>query len=132
MTLTRAVRAAFEHRVRETSGLTFARARLLATIGHDEGASQTQLASTLGIETPTLKRQLDALEQLGLAERRAMTEDARKYAVYLTEKARIEPLLNFRSEVETEITHGISQEDLATTRRVLAQMAENAKRLKQP
>jgi MarR family transcriptional regulator for hemolysin len=128
--LTRSVRAAFEQRVQQTRGLTYARARLLLMIGHNEGASQSELASLLGIETPTLKRQLDALEAEGLAERRPLAEDARKYAIHLTNADRIEPLLGFRAEVGAALAEGVSAEDLATTQRVLAQMAANAEKLK--
>ena len=128
--LTRAVRTAFEQRVLQTQGLTFARARLLAVIGHNEGASQAELAALLGIETPTLKRQLDALESQGFALRKPMADDARKHAIYLTEAARIEPLLSFRVEIETALTHGIPPEDIATTRRVLAEMAARVEKLK--
>lgn len=129
--LTRTIRAVFETRV-ERYGLTFARARLLTAIGRDEGASQARLAATLGIETPTLKRLLDALEQQGLAERRALPGDARKHAVHLTDAARIEPLLGFRAEVDAALAEGIPEQDLAATRRTLARMAVNAENLRQP
>ncbi len=127
--LTRAIRAGFELRVRER-GLTYARARLLAVIGHNQGASQAELAQALGIETPTLKRQLDALEALDLAERRPLAEDGRKHAVFLTEAAQIEPLLAFRAETEAALAEGVDPGDLATTRRVLARMAANAERIR--
>lgn len=132
LAMTRAIRAGFEARVQQQQGLTYARARLLVVIGHNEGASQADLAAILGIETPTLKRQLDALEELGLACRRPLPGDARKYAVHLTTAARIEPLLGFRAEVEQALIAGVSPEDLATTRRVLAHMAANAERLTRP
>lgn len=128
--LTRSVRAAFEQRVQQARGLTYARARLLLMIGHNEGASQAELACLLGIETPTLKRQLDALEAQGLAERRPLAEDARKYAIHLTEAARIAPLLGFRAEMGVALAEGVSARDLATTQRVLDQMAANAEKLK--
>ena len=128
--LTRLIRTAFDDRVRAQPGMTFARARLLARIGHNEGAGQAELAAILGIETPTLKRQLDALQAQGLAERRPLPEDGRKHAIHLTDAARIEPLLSFRDEVETILSDGIPPEDIAITRRVLARMAENAERLK--
>ena len=99
-------------------------------IGHNEGASQAELACLLGIETPTLKRQLDALEAQGLAERRPLAEDARKYAIHLTEAARIAPLLGFRAEMGVALAEGVSARDLATTQRVLDQMAANAEKLK--
>ncbi len=129
LNMTRTIRAGFESRVQQHQGLTFARARLLVTIGHNEGASQAELAAALGIETPTLKRQLDALEELGLARRKPLPGDARKYAVHLTDTARIEPLLGFRAEVENALIDGIPPEDVATTRRVLARMATNAEHL---
>ncbi|MFC3569625.1 MarR family transcriptional regulator [Paracoccus sp. TOH] len=128
--LTRTLRAAFGARV-EKHGLTYARARLLTTIGRHEGASQAALAALMGIETPTLKRLLDALEEQGLAERRPIPEDGRKHAVFLTEAARIEPLLGFRAEVDAALAEGIPAEDMAVTRRTLAQMARNAEKLRQ-
>ncbi|MDS9466911.1 MarR family transcriptional regulator [Paracoccus sp. MBLB3053] len=129
LTLTRAIRAGFELRVKKL-GLTYARARLLTTIGRNPGASQAELASALEIETPTLKRLLDALEAQGLAERRPLAGDARKHAVFLTDTTRIEPLLRFRGEVDAALVEGVSAEDLAAARRVLTQMTRNAERLR--
>lgn len=129
LSLTRAIRAGFELRVQRL-GLTYARARLLTAIGRNPGASQSELAAELEIETPTLKRLLDAVEALGLAERRPLAEDARKHAVFLTDTARIEPLLRFRDEVDAALVQGISPEDLAAARRVLTRMTQNAERLR--
>lgn len=128
LTLTRTIRAGFEQRVKKV-GLTFARARLLTTIGRNPGASQTELAAVLEIKTPTLKRLLDALEAQGLAERRLLDSDARKHAVYLTDTTRIGPLLHFREEVDAALIAGVPPEDLATARRVLRQMTANAARI---
>ncbi len=129
LTLTRAIRAAFDVRVKRLD-LTFARARLLTTIGRNPGASQTELAAALEIETPTLKRLLDALENQGLAQRRPLAGDARKHAVFLTDTTRIEPLLRFRAEADEALTDGIDPQDLAATRRVLAAMTRNAERMR--
>lgn len=131
LTLTRSIRAAFETRVRQLD-LTYARARLLTTIGRNPGASQADLAAALEIETPTLKRLLDALEAQGLAERRPLEGDARKHAIFLTDTARIEPLLRFRAEADASLIEGVDPGDLAATRRVLAAMTRNADRLRQP
>ncbi|SMO74470.1 MarR family winged helix-turn-helix transcriptional regulator [Paracoccus laeviglucosivorans] len=130
LSLTRAIRAAFDLRVKQVD-LTFARARLLTTIGRNPGASQSELAQALEIETPTLKRLLDALEGQGLAERRPLQSDARKHAVFLTDTTRIEPLLRFRGEVEQALIEGVAPDDLAATRRVLEQMTLNAERMRQ-
>lgn len=128
LVLTRAIRAAFELRVKRLD-LTYARARLLTTIGRNPGASQAELAAALDIETPTLKRLLDALEAQGLAERRPLESDARKHAIYLTDTSRIGPLLRFRGEVDGALVEGVAPEDLAIARRVLARMVENAARI---
>ena len=130
LALTRTIRAAFEMRVRKL-GLTYARAKLLTTIGRKPGASQTELAAALGIEGPTLKRLLDAIEAQGLARRCPLPGDARKHAVHLTDTARIGPLLRFRAEVESALVQDVDPEDLAVTRRVLARMLRNAERIRQ-
>lgn len=129
LSLTRAIRAGFDSRVRKLD-LTFARARLLTRIGRNPGASQSELAAALQIETPTLKRLLDALEAQGLAERRPLEGDARKHAVFLTDTTRIEPLLRFRGEIEAALIEDVTPEDLAATRRVLARMTRNADRMR--
>ncbi|WP_223252465.1 MarR family winged helix-turn-helix transcriptional regulator [Paracoccus mutanolyticus] len=130
ISLTRSIRAAFETRVRRLD-LTYARARLLTAIGRSPGASQAELAAEMGIETPTLKRLLDALEAQGLAERRPLEGDARKHAVFLTDTSRIEPCCaSCRGRGQPDRRRG--PRDLAATRRVLATMTRNADRLRQP
>ncbi|MFT4011900.1 MAG: MarR family transcriptional regulator [Paracoccus sp. (in: a-proteobacteria)] len=131
LALTRAIRASFDVRAKRV-GLTFARARLLTSINRNPGASQSELAAAMQIETPTLKRLLDALEAQGLAQRHPLPGDARKHAVFLTDIARIAPLLRFRGEVETALVADVAPEDLATARRVLAQMTLNAERMRTP
>ncbi|AGT07405.1 MarR family winged helix-turn-helix transcriptional regulator [Paracoccus aminophilus] len=128
LTLSRIMRGLFDNRAQDM-GLTYARARLLVTIARQEGATQTELANLLQIETPTLKRQLDALEEMQLAERRPSPGDARKYTIYLTGKARLARLVRFREEIEASVFEGISAEDIETTREVLARMSANAERL---
>lgn len=128
LTLSRVMRGLFDARAQKM-GLTYARARLLATIARSEGATQTELASLLQIETPTLKRQLDALEEMKLAERRAAPNDARKHSVYLTGPARLASIVRFREETEAGLFEGIDPEHIEITRNVMARMAENADKM---
>lgn len=128
LTLSRIMRGLFDAKAQDM-GLTYSRARLLVTIARNEGANQTELANLLQIETPTLKRQLDALEGLQLAERRASPDDARKYNVFLTGKARLASIVRFREETEASLFEGIDAETLEKTREVLTQMSRNAERL---
>lgn len=110
-------------------GLTMARARVLTTLAGMEGASQAELAQALQIEAPTLKRQLDGLEQLGFVERRGMEGDARKRALFLTDKARDSGISRFVLAVRAELFEGIDEADRAALDRALARMAENTARI---
>lgn len=126
--LTRSIRAMFDARARRL-GMTYSRARTLATITRMPGATQVELAQSLRIEGPTLKRQLDGLERAGLARRAPCEEDARKHAVFPTESALSEEISMFRGETEAALIDGIPPAELATTLSVLQRMVQNAERL---
>lgn len=110
-------------------GLTMSRARVITTLATMEGATQAELASALGIESPTLKRQIDALEKLGFIEKRGMKDDARKRALHLTEQGRCSSVTRFVLSIRTELLAGVAPDDLEALNRALAQIAENATRL---
>ncbi len=110
-------------------GLTMARTRVLTTLAGMEGATQAELAQDLGIEAPTLKRQIDGLEKLGFIERRGMDGDARKRALYLTDKARAAGISRFVRAVRAELFEGITPEDLAAMNRALQRIAVNTARI---
>ena len=74
------------------SGLTLARVTVLYWLDALSGtATQRELADIVGIEGPTLVRQLHALEQSGLIERVSNPTDRRANSVRLTPAA--EPVL---------------------------------------
>jgi len=86
-----------------------------------DGVRQGVLAEELGIEGPSLVRQLDQLQAAGLVERRDDPQDRRAKNLHLTEAghrfaARIEAMFN---ELRGELLTGISDQDLATCLRVL-------------
>ncbi|WP_151720302.1 MarR family winged helix-turn-helix transcriptional regulator [Gemmobacter serpentinus] len=110
-------------------GLTMARARVLTTLAGMEGATQAELATALQIEAPTLKRQIDGLERLGFIERRGIDGDARKRALFLTEKARASGISRFVLAVRAELFEGIAAEDRAVLDRALSRMVENTARI---
>lgn len=110
-------------------GLTMARARVITRLAGMEGATQAELAQALGIEPPTLKRQIDALERQGFIERRGMDGDARKRALFLTEKAHGASITRFVIRVRAELFEGITPEDRAALDRALAKIAENTLRI---
>lgn len=109
----------------KSMGLTMARARVITTLVQNEGVSQTVLAKLLEIETPTLKHQIDALEADGFVERRAIDGDARKNAIFLTERGRSSDIIAFGQKLRSDVLEGIAPEDLAQAQKVLDQIAAN-------
>lgn len=92
----------------------------------DRMLSQKDLAARIGIEPPTLVRQLDDLERRGLVRREAIEGDRRTNAVYLTEAAGpvLDAILEIAEQVRREITGRLSRDDLATATRVIAHINE--------
>lgn len=113
----------------QSVGMTMSRARALTTLSRCEGATQTELAAELAIEAPTLKRQIDALEQAGFVERRPLDGDARKNALFLTDKGRDSGIVDFTRRLRADLVRGISEDDLARTQAVLDRIAANVERL---
>lgn len=110
-------------------GLTLSRARALSQLARMEGATQAELAEALGIEAPTVKRQIDALERDGFLERRGLAGDARKRALFLTDKARSTQVSHFMERVRGEILAGLTPAERRQIGEALARIAENIGRL---
>lgn len=110
-------------------GLTLSRARVISTLARQEGLTQAQLAVELGIEAPTLKRQIDALERQGFIQRQGMDGDARKRALFLTEKGRSARISQFIDKLRDQIFEGISPEEQTGLTRALERIADNAAKL---
>lgn len=107
-------------------GLTFSRTRVLTALIRHEGITQAELAQVLGVEAPTLKRQIDALERSGFIERRGLDGDARKRALFLTEKIRSSRLTSFVAATRSEIVKGVTPEEARIVADVLGRMTANA------
>lgn len=113
-------------------GLTMSRARALSILARMEGATQSELAEEIGIEAPTLKRQIDALEEAGYIERRPHPGDVRKKALHLTDRARAVPTTRYVDRVRAELLQGISPEEQALVCDVLARLTRNLSGLDRP
>ena len=122
----RKLRALVDERARDM-GLTLSRARLLMELARQDGPIQSDLASLLDIEQPTLVRLLDGLERYGMFERRAVEGDRRARRVFLTESARAQAqdILNFLTELRAGILRDIAPEELETALRVLRRTSRN-------
>ncbi|MEA3535384.1 MarR family transcriptional regulator [Rhizobium sp. CC-YZS058] len=122
----RKLRAMFDARVKQ-HGLTLSRARALFILSRRNGLNQRELASELGIETPTLVRVLDGMAAQGFIERRAAEGDRRAKQVHLTAEgkvaaAEIEALAD---DLRIELLGGVSAGEKATTLSVLRTMSAN-------
>lgn len=67
-------------------GLTPRQFAVLYTVAHNEGLSQTNLVDRTGIDRSTLADIIRRMLKKGLLQRRRTKEDARAYAVKLTEE----------------------------------------------
>lgn len=67
-------------------GLRPAEFAVLAVLHQNPGLKQLQVAEMLGIRRANFVALMDAMERLGLAERRVAEADRRAYELYLTDK----------------------------------------------
>ncbi|MFD1703633.1 MarR family winged helix-turn-helix transcriptional regulator [Methylopila henanensis] len=95
-----------------------------------DGARQSDLAQSLGIEGPSLVRLLDRLAAAGLLERREDPSDRRAKTLHLTD-AGLAAVARLRTVVAAacaDMLEGVTEDEIAVCRRVLARVAERAGR----
>jgi MarR family transcriptional regulator for hemolysin len=96
-------------------------ATLLWLSRRGEGTSQRELAESMGVETPTMTRQLEHMERLGLIARRPVRGDRRAKRVELTDEGRaaLERMDGLAAEVRRVLLRDVDPADLAVAVRVL-------------
>jgi len=108
-------------------GLGLTEWRVLIVLADEDGKSITDLSKITLTEISTLSRQLDAMEQRGLVQKRRARVNARTVTVNITPKG----LDLYRRTIPAEIEYdkmllrGISAKDVAAARRVLAKLHDN-------
>jgi DNA-binding MarR family transcriptional regulator len=122
-----ALRRAFGRRA-AALGVTGAQWKVLFKLTVKPGLRQAELADMMDIEPITLTRIIDRLQEAGLVERVADPADRRVWRLHVTAKAKpiAAKLRSIANEMSAEAFAGIAPEDIATTRRVLAQARERA------
>ena len=111
-------------------GVSAGQWRFLRQLWREDGITQRELSTRVGMREPTTVVALKGLEKAGLVHREASTVDRRKVHVFLTPRARqLEPLLlPFSTEVNELATRGMTQGEIdslrALLRRVVANLAE--------
>jgi MarR family transcriptional regulator, temperature-dependent positive regulator of motility len=76
------------HTEMKDGDLTPRQLAVLVTVAHNEGLSQTGLVERTGIDRSTLADIVRRMQRKGLLQRRRTKEDARAYAVKLTDEER--------------------------------------------
>jgi MarR family transcriptional regulator for hemolysin len=116
----RKLRTYFDARVKEY-GLTLARARTLMLLRQQDSATQSELATLLEIEKPTLVRLLDGLEKQGWTRRDTVDSDRRANKIVLTDEGRLlaDRINRLAEEIRHQLLLEVSDEDIATATRVL-------------
>lgn len=115
----------------EPLGLTQSRWIAMIHINHlSEGATQQQLAHSLGIEMPSLTRTVKQLEQQQLITRRVDEDDKRSRKIYFTEQGQqlLSTLKVLIVDVKQQLYAGLTTAQLDTMAYGLVQMEENARR----
>lgn len=98
--VSRLMRQRFDQRARGL-GLTRAQWRVLGHLRRYEGINQGSLAEILEVETVTLGRHIDRLEDAGWVERRRDPADRRVWRLHLAEKSR--PMIDRLTDLSTEV-----------------------------
>lgn len=109
-------------------GLTPNRYGILVHVARQEGRTQQQLATALGLHRNSMVSLIDDLEQRGLVERRRHPDDRRAYAIHLTPAARdvVAAATRLADEQEAAMLGGLDASDRAALLAILGRMAERA------
>lgn len=113
-------------------GLSLARVQVLMVLKRHDGITQADLAKEVGIEAPTLKRHIDALEAAGYLERRPSESDSRKRALFVTQRACDPQTLGFIQQLRSELLVGITDQEQELVCAVLERIRQNAADLTKP
>jgi MarR family transcriptional regulator for hemolysin len=108
--VSRLIKRRFERRARQMGlAITRQQAAVILNIAGNEGVSQAEVASWLGIEPIALVRMLDKLHEEGLVDRRAHPTDRRVRTLWLTPAARpvIERILAINEAIRREAFSGL-------------------------
>ncbi len=101
---------------------------VLSAVKSTEVSTQGELAAAVGIRQPTLTHHLDGLEQAGLVTRTRDPGNRRVQRIAVTEAGE-HVFLRLRraaAAFDGRLRAGLDDDDVATLRRLLAQLEENA------
>jgi MarR family transcriptional regulator, organic hydroperoxide resistance regulator len=124
--LCRSYRAAVGERLAKL-GLHPGQEIILMHLWRKDGQTQKQLATSLGVQPPTVTKMLQRLEASGIVERRGSNTDKRSMKAYLTTQGRdLEPLVNaIWQEMESITSTNLSLDQIKVFASILEQVTNN-------
>ena len=107
--------------------ITYRQAQVLGYIAMHGPMSQTDLATYMNIEPPSLVGILDRAEEAQLIERRPCPEDRRVKHIHVlpTAKKTWKNIVKCATEVRQQAIQGISESEVRTLRRLLEKVQQN-------
>jgi DNA-binding MarR family transcriptional regulator len=126
--VSRLIKRRFERRARQMGlPITRQQAAVVLNIAGNEGVSQAEVATWLGIEPIALVRMLDKLHEEGLVERRAHPTDRRVRTLWLTSAARpvVERILAVNEAIRHEAFGSLAPKTCEALLNVLGQIKDN-------
>ncbi len=110
--------------------VSFGHWTFLRILWENDGITQRELSERAGLQEPTTYAALKTMEKLGYVTREQRPDSRKKVYVCLTPKGRAlkSVLVPLAEEVNEVAVAGVSQEDIAITRRTLLVMIENLAR----
>jgi DNA-binding MarR family transcriptional regulator len=104
----------------------------LRVLWSEDGLSQRELSTRVGMMEPTTVIALRSMEKVGLIRRVRSSDDKRKAQVWLTAKAQRmrNELLSVARGITDQAEDGLRRDELAQFRRVIARMTANLDRIK--
>jgi DNA-binding MarR family transcriptional regulator len=109
-------------------GVTLRQTVLLAAIAEAEGASQSDLVRTTGVDRSTLAEMMARMEKKGLIAREAAADDGRAKSVSLTNEGRrrLDAVLPAIREVDRKLLGALAASRRATFQAILSELAVTA------
>jgi DNA-binding MarR family transcriptional regulator len=109
-------------------GVTLRQTVLLAAVAEAEGASQSDLVRTTGVDRSTLAEMMARMENKGLIARAAAADDGRAKSVRLTNEGRrrLDAVLPAMRDVDRNLLAALPATRRAAFQAILAELAEAA------
>lgn len=111
----------------EPHGITYRQAQLLGYLVKDGAMSQSELASRMLIEPPSLVGILDRAEEAGLIERRSCNNDRRRKLIHTMPAAEEvwAKIVACGRDIRRQALQGLDAQEVESLRHLLAKVREN-------